>query len=362
MEDRQKQTASTLSSGSRDRARIQDRSVVFAGLSDDGESMDIKEYNLSDSECKSYSIKPPKHALSQTEFFHRFQVNGEYILTTYTKEEDWNSSRRESELWKMGTSSVQLSLPDCNPHLTKDEKRMNCRWIMDRKEEILVAQFVYLSEYDGDSPDEFVLVYQGFNSPKFLHRIVLPVDCNSVDPASVRLTTVGEWGCTRTVLIARHFIQDLYQLHIFDVLTGVMAATGPRVNYDEDRYEYSDYQHVSGEYIFCALDISPSDVARGATTFYRITWNGKSYKVFDHDLSLPSDATECYATPSASTPTHALRLREITDTQVLWEVGENEQLWNHSDWNGLQDVPDDSFYMLHDEYLDEFFFKKTDCH
>ena len=139
---------------------------------------------------KSYTIKPTNLITE----FHDYCVNGDYILLKYTSLSVQNfKMRKQEELWRMADPApIQIGLP--NVHSFCSEKEFTNElidhgtgWLFDTNKN---SQFLVKACRTKIQIEDayFVLVFTGFDAPKFLHEIITTA-YRSFD---LHLTVVGE--------------------------------------------------------------------------------------------------------------------------------------------------------------------------
>ena len=236
-----------------------------------------------------------------------FDIYGDFVIIQY-----WDDGTRLNEVWLTGINGpTHIPFPNWDTIVTSVNDQSNDRlyhsWTISTEEQIMVAMF---STFEFS----YVLVFNNFTSPNYLHRITLPphvhfVTLNDVD--------VGN-GYFKTVLVAQNIVtvkirgvgnRERYCAHIYDVNTGELIET---LSTDESEM-YHDGLEVafwctSGPYIFPALEnfhLLNGRVLEGINVF-RLNWNGKTWNVSTHFIPFPTigHGTLC----------------EVTDTFVTWQL------------------------------------------
>ena len=239
-----------------------------------------------------------------------FQVNGNVALVQYDSQlETTENLEAKFELWYLTHPTVQLKLPNCESLLTKEESLMTpvskyLDWLLDTNSnsQYLVRRCV------SDYTTMFVLVFHGFTSSKYCHRITMPrtlILNGFVGDDEIHLRTVGSGKDAKTVLTAQ---SSQYQFYIYDLSTGDMVLKIP-LSRSYINYQSMTYDFGCCPYLFPTETLMEEDHIRGGVDVMRIDCTGEKLTISTTFAAYPH--LEEY---------NSIKLIKVTDTQTVWKV------------------------------------------
>ena len=242
-----------------------------------------------------------KHA-GPIEEFVDYTVNGDYILLKYYT----YPFERHEELWHMmDPAPVEIKLPNIALFWGKngsadDRLQHGDGWIMDTNTN---SQFlVRACKMEMiHSRENFVIVFSGFDAPKYLHRITTTTSQSSGLYHFIRLSVVGENANAKTLLMVEELkfneFEEDKEMRVFDLSTAQRLFT--------QRYgEHSSFV-CSRNTLWHKLSDIELDHVRAKLLW--INWNGKDWSISETVVPLPVDGQKT-------------TLRSVTETRILWDV------------------------------------------
>lgn len=249
-----------------------------------------------------------RDAASRLEFF---QFNGNVALLQY---ESQLGNRTRFELWHLSHPAVQLTLPDCDSFVTEVESRITSEsgyldWLLDTNSN---SQYL-VRRYASHNTTMFVLIFDGFTSSKYCHRISMPnqffgvpVD-GFIGGDEIHLRIIGSGKDAKTVLTAQ---SSQYKFYVYDLSNGQLVLNIPltrsHINYDSLTYDFG-----SCHYIFPTNTLTDEDHMKGGVDVIRIEWNGENWTTCTTFACYPR--LEEYS---------SMKLIKVTDTQTVWKVND----------------------------------------
>ena len=288
-------------------------------------------------------------------------VNGDYILLRYTTFADSfsGSITTKEELWRMADPApMHIALPNvelfCSQNESIDEMINGGGWLFDTNTNsqflVKACKAEMETEDENMATDEyFVLVFKGFDAPKFLHRInTTPYRC-----FDLHLTVVGENLNAKTLLmVERVSFQSFWQPEIETeegfgnfsdeehpiIRIQIRNPYGPeecdrRLNEFGEELEMSAFDLASGQRLFTRpygkhTSFVPSRRTVWFDLFERdcvakllwINWNGTDLAISESNVPLPVNRMKT-------------TIRAVTETRILWDVaGENANYYISYDY------------------------------
>ena len=219
----------------------------------------------------------------------------------------------------MDPAPVQIELPDIALFWGENGSTKGCSgfrlgggWMMDTnknsqflvracRSEMQPPQAKCFMDMMG-SREDYVLVFSGFDDPKYLHRITTTTyQSSGFHGFGISLTVVGENENAKTLLLVDceelefNELEEDKETRVFDLETGQALFTR--------RYgEFTKF--VCSRYSLRGLD---EDDYCGVSRLMWINWNGKELTICEKDVPLPISGEET-------------RLQSVTDTRILFAV------------------------------------------
>ena len=256
-----------------------------------------------------WKISEPDHvhreaAFKLTHGFSRlcsFDINGDFVLIRYVSE----NHRKKCDLWSIrNTIPEQISFAVCDLYLPGTGNPMNtttpCDWTISTCEN---SQYLVASLGPEESK-EFVLVFNNFTSPKYLHRITLPDLVEHIEVSEVD----GGNGDFKTILVALttgifEFSDYKWCAYVYDIATGELIETFD----DSDHGAYT----VSGPYIFSKYVADKTYREQNKPIkISRINWNAEGWSTSTQLLKFPKSDSKFVS------------INQVTDTLVTWNTYE----------------------------------------
>ena len=216
-----------------------------------------------------------------------YTLNGNVALVTYQSQ----LGTVNFELWHLSHPSVQLTLPNCDSCLIEGEYFMESDlldWLLDTN-----SNSEYLVRlYCRDSIAIFVLVFDGFTSCKYRHRITMPLN---VEEDNINLRILGTGKDAKTVLTAQ--TENPYRFYVYDLSNGQKVLTIPL-----DRYHT-----CCGQYLFPTHELNIHDHRLGGVDVIQIDCKSQNWSISTNFAYFPP--VEDYL---------LIRLVKVTETQTMW--------------------------------------------
>ena len=257
------------------------------------------------------------------EYGCEFQINDNFTVALV----NYNTSNanvahtyhniQQYELWYLHQPSFQLRLPNYNSFLTGEEREMislqqrEYKWLLDTNPNSQYLLGLYCKPDTGhannfvEGPVRFVLVFTGFSSSEYLHRITLPANANYYDGGECRhvdILIIGSGKNAKTVLTAQ--TQDPYQFFVYDLSSGQTLL----------RIPLSRYHDKSGQYLHPnQYVLTREDYLLGGVNVIRIDCKEEKWTASTTFAACPH--VEEY---------EEIRLLEVTESQTLWKVDEHD--------------------------------------
>lgn len=223
-----------------------------------------------------------------------YQFNQNFVLVNYYSQPD----TEHYELWYLSHPAVQLTLPNCDAFLTEEERlmfakqRLCLHWILDTNSN---SDYLVILYYSSEGNVKFGLVFDGFTSHKYRHRISFAAHFGA---ASIKMQNIGSGKDAKTVLTALSEHSD--ECYVYEMSNGQTLLTIPL-----DRLHSS-----SGHYLFPEGDLTDEDHSLGGVNVIRIECNGKNWTTCTTFVSYGH--VEGFG--------NMISLIAVTDTQTLWKV------------------------------------------
>ena len=234
-----------------------------------------------------------------------FQINQN--LTVAMVNHAFGTSVQHYELWSLCDSSVQLLLPNYDSLLSEEQlelislQRRQCNWLLDTNPNSEYLMLLYSTESAVRNTVRFVLVFSGFTSPKYLHRIAMPANVGDYNESESRrdlhILIVGSGRNAKTVLTAQ--TKDPYQFFVYDLASGQTLLS----------IALGRHHSISTQYLFPTEVLTAEDHLLGGVNVIQIDCKKEHWTASTTFVSHP-DVDEY----------EAMKLVQVTDTQTLWQI------------------------------------------
>ena len=214
---RSDQQVSTLQPGKSEYFKISNESLITSGVNDGIIYLSVWAEGNTDADPIKYVITT---AEACQDYEWNYQINRNVALIHYRS----IAGNNHCELWNLSHPMVHLILPNCNSFLTENEKQMEAhsskfsvnptRWLLDTNSNSEYLVRVYSDDCDAI----FVLIFHGFTSSTYRHRITMP---ENVLDYCINMRIFGTGKNSKTVLT----MQNTSHFFVYDMSNGQMVLT-----------------------------------------------------------------------------------------------------------------------------------------